>query len=68
MRWTRNHIVAVWILSLFPSPSAAQRKVLLTSDSGWATAQIRAQYNALKAANYDVRFPLEHIAELLYLI
>ncbi|KAF4588641.1 hypothetical protein EYR40_010194 [Pleurotus pulmonarius] len=50
----KNWIGALWVLSLFPFPSAAQRKVLLTSDSGWATAQIRAQYNALKAANYDV--------------
>ncbi|CAA7262642.1 unnamed protein product [Cyclocybe aegerita] len=30
------------------------QKVVLTNDDGWATAQIRAEYNALKAAGFDV--------------
>jgi len=32
----------------------AQRKVVLTNDDGWAVAQIRSEYDALKAAGYDV--------------
>ncbi|KAJ3514948.1 hypothetical protein NLJ89_g2063 [Agrocybe chaxingu] len=30
------------------------QKVVLTNDDGWATAQIRAEYDALKAAGFDV--------------
>ena len=37
-------------IDLFPS-----RDILLTNDDGWATAQIRAQNNALKAALFNVR-------------
>ncbi|PPQ65456.1 hypothetical protein CVT24_010787 [Panaeolus cyanescens] len=34
--------------------SSAQTKVVLTNDDGWAVAQIRDEYEALKAAGYDV--------------
>jgi 5'-nucleotidase len=30
-------------------------KIVLTNDDGWAVAQIRAQYDALKSAGHDVR-------------
>ena len=36
--------------------SAAGVKVLLTNDDGWAVAQVRAEYDALKAAGHNVRF------------
>lgn len=40
---------------LFSSGSTnAQTKVLISNDDGWASANIRAQYAALKAAGYDV--------------
>ncbi|KAJ8502996.1 hypothetical protein ONZ45_g11244 [Pleurotus djamor] len=32
----------------------SQRKILLTSDNGWAVAQVRAEYDALVSAGYDV--------------
>jgi 5'-nucleotidase len=38
--------------------SALSTRVVLTNDDGWAVAQIRAEYAALKAARYQVRaFP-----------
>ncbi|KAH9476815.1 Acid phosphatase [Psilocybe cubensis] len=36
------------------STCAAQKKVVLTNDDGWATAQIRAEYAALQAAGFNV--------------
>ena len=30
-------------------------RIVLTNDDGWATAQIRAQYDMLWAAGYEVR-------------
>ena len=30
------------------------QKVVVTNDDGWAVAQIRAQYNALKSGGFDV--------------
>lgn len=30
------------------------QKVVVTNDDGWAVAQIRAQYNALKLGGFDV--------------
>lgn len=31
------------------------QKIVLTNDDGWAVAQIRAEYEALADAGYDVR-------------
>jgi len=45
--------LSVSILALFAVASTGQR-IVITNDDGWATAQIRAEYNALKAAGYDV--------------
>ena len=33
----------------------AAQKLVLTNDDGWATAQIRKQYESLKTAEFDVR-------------
>ena len=33
---------------------AAAKKIVLTNDDGWAVAQIRAQFDALEAAGFDV--------------
>ncbi|KAF9546448.1 sure-like protein [Agrocybe pediades] len=41
------------VVAFFVAASNAQ-KIVITNDDGWATAQIRAEYNALKAAGYDV--------------
>lgn len=40
------------VLALFGASSAT--RIVLTNDDGWATAQMRAQYSALKSAGYDV--------------
>ena len=58
-------VLLVLILSVsasiihFPAPpqhdhEQAIKNILLTNDDGWATAMIRAQYNALKAAGHSV--------------
>ncbi|KAL0952768.1 hypothetical protein HGRIS_006996 [Hohenbuehelia grisea] len=41
------------LVGLLPSVVLSQ-KVLLTNDDGWAEAQIRAEYDALRAAGFDV--------------
>ncbi|KAI0789179.1 sure-like protein [Abortiporus biennis] len=41
------------VISAISAPTSAP-KVVLTNDDGWATAQIRAQYNALTAAGFNV--------------
>jgi len=43
----------VFVLVLFVCAQGAN--ILLTDDDGWASAMIRAQYNALKAAGHNVR-------------
>lgn len=35
--------------------SSRAQTIVLTNDDGWAVAQIRAQFNALDAAGYNVR-------------
>ncbi|KAH6903063.1 survival protein sure-like phosphatase/nucleotidase [Coprinopsis sp. MPI-PUGE-AT-0042] len=45
---------ALPILLIAYLDSAAGVKILLTNDDGWAVAQIRAEYDALKAAGHDV--------------
>lgn len=42
------------ILSFFFIATGFSQKILLSDDDGWATAQIRAQYNSLKSAGFDV--------------
>lgn len=39
----------------FPFGRPAVRKIMLTNDDGWATAQMRSQMDALIAEGYDVR-------------
>lgn len=53
----RSFTLLVCLSILFASTAYAQ-KLVLTNDDGWATAQIRKQYQSLKAANYDVRTKL----------
>ncbi|PSS30862.1 hypothetical protein PHLCEN_2v2589 [Hermanssonia centrifuga] len=45
--------VGLFSQTLLNPPNGAH-KILLTNDDGWAVAQIRAEYNALNAAGYDV--------------
>ena len=42
------------VAGLFILSSTAQ-KILLTNDDGWAVAQIRAQFDAIEDAGFDVR-------------
>jgi len=46
-------IAACYASPFLPFPSEP-RKIVLTNDDGWAVAQIRAQYDALKTAGFDV--------------
>lgn len=39
---------------LLSSSSVLAQKIVLANDDGWAIAQIRAQWEALHAANFDV--------------
>ena len=41
-------------LALCGSSVHAQNKILISNDDGWASANIRAQYAALRAAGYNV--------------
>ena len=34
---------------------ASAKRIVISNDDGWATAQIRAQFNSLVAAGHDVR-------------
>ena len=47
----RVPIIASLLLSV---SSALAQKIVLANDDGWAIAQIRAQWEALHAANFDV--------------
>ncbi|KDR74031.1 hypothetical protein GALMADRAFT_250756 [Galerina marginata CBS 339.88] len=49
---SRLYVSIVLALSLLGVCDAT--KVVLTNDDGWATAQIRAQYGALRSSGYDV--------------
>ena len=46
-------VVALISLAFSFAPASAQNLVI-SNDDGWATAQIRAQYEALTDAGYDV--------------
>ncbi|KAF8968724.1 survival protein sure-like phosphatase/nucleotidase [Flammula alnicola] len=48
--WPFSAILALALLVVCD----ARNKVILTNDDGWAVAQIRAEYTALKAAGFDV--------------
>lgn len=37
-----------------PAPTNSTKTIILTNDDGWAATNIRATYNALKGAGYDV--------------
>ncbi len=41
-------------LGLLSSNLAEAQNIILTNDDGWAVAQIRAQFNAISAAGYNV--------------
>ncbi|KZT72373.1 survival protein sure-like phosphatase/nucleotidase [Daedalea quercina L-15889] len=47
-------ILALVSLALSFAPANAQTTLVISNDDGWATAQIRAQYEALSDAGYDV--------------
>lgn len=42
---------------LYTVQTKTKTKILLTNDDGWAVAQIRDEYTALKAAGYEVNSP-----------
>ena len=48
------------LLGLSLAACAVAQKIVVTNDDGWAVAQIRAEYNALTAAGYDVRVYCEY--------
>lgn len=39
---------------VFVASVNGQTKILVTNDDGWAVANIRAQYNSLKSAGFNV--------------
>ena len=41
------------LLAMLGTVGSAQR-IAISNDDGWATAQVRAEFNALNAAGYDV--------------
>lgn len=41
-------------LAVFAQGPGGTNRVVLTNDDGWAVAQIRAEYDVLRAAGYDV--------------
>ena len=43
------------LVTVVVGTAAFTEKVLVTNDDGWAVAMIRAQVDALNAAEYDVR-------------
>lgn len=45
---------AILLLALSLPFNTLQQKVVLTNDDGWAVAQIRAEYDALRAAGFQV--------------
>ena len=50
------------LFTLLLSHIALAQKVVLTNDDGWAVAQIRAQFDALNAAGFNVcLYPLHHL-------
>lgn len=51
--FTNLTTISLLLIAAYVQLSSAV-KVVLTNDDGWATAQIRAQYEALTAAGYDV--------------
>ncbi|KAH8101318.1 sure-like protein [Cristinia sonorae] len=51
---TTNAFLLLPLVLLAASASASAQKIILTNDDGWATAQIRAQNDALKALGFDV--------------
>ncbi|GLB44603.1 putative survival protein SurE [Lyophyllum shimeji] len=48
-----QYSISLLVLLCLPAVSSAQ-KIVLTNDDGWAVAQVRAEYSALKAAGYSV--------------
>ena len=50
---TQGFIALLSLAASFGSLVHAQ--IVITNDDGWATAQIRAQYEALASADYNVR-------------
>lgn len=50
-----HKVVASWVFLATVITSGGGQKLVLTNDDGWAVAQIRAEYEALVWAGYDVR-------------
>ena len=46
--------IPVATLLLYAASAALSQNVILTNDDGWAVAQIRAQFDALNAAGFNV--------------
>ena len=47
--------ITIATLLLCAASAALSQNVILTNDDGWAVAQIRAQFDALNAAGFNVR-------------
>ena len=47
--------VALLGLALTLPTSVIAQNIVISDDDGWATAQIRAQYESLSSAGYNVR-------------
>lgn len=43
------------LLHFFNYEQVASQRIVLTNDDGWAVAQIRAEFETLSGAGYDVR-------------
>ena len=52
--------IPIATLLLCAASAALSQNVILTNDDGWAVAQIRAQFNALNAAGFNVRVSAFH--------
>ncbi|KAF9457965.1 survival protein sure-like phosphatase/nucleotidase [Collybia nuda] len=46
--------IAILLVALGLSTHSLQQTIVLTNDDGWAVAQIRAEYDALRAAGFQV--------------
>lgn len=45
----------LYALAALSVATANAQRIVITNDDGWAVAQIRAEYDALRDAGYDVR-------------
>ena len=53
----RSSVYLNTLAAFFLVSSVHGLNVLVTNDDGWAVANIRAQFNSLQSAGYNVRVP-----------